>query len=83
MIKKCAKCRQFKNLETNFKFIDSQGKYSSLCNECDEERLKKRRHYNRKRNLKKLWLQVTDEYSESEVEEFIKELKKMWRKQHG
>ncbi len=81
MLKKCTHCRRFKNLD-KFNYMEKQGRYCAYCRDCQEKQNKERREKAREKNLVKLWLLVTSQLSENEVDELLTRLKKLWRKEH-
>jgi len=62
--------------------MEKQGRYCAFCRDCQEKQNKERREKARKKNLEKLWLLVTSELSENEVDELLTRLKNLWRKEH-
>lgn len=81
MLKKCSKCREFKELD-NFRFMEKQNRYCAYCRACEAKYTRERRTKLRKSNLEKLWLLVTMHLSENEVDELLTRLKNIWRKEH-
>lgn len=83
MIKKCSRCKAFKELDTsNFRFIETQQRYSSYCKACEARYNREYRAKQRKSHLEKLWMTVSKNFSEKEVDAFLNNLKKIWNKEH-
>lgn len=83
MIKKCSRCGAFKELtESNFRYNTKQDKYYPYCRACEASYTRERRQKQRKKRFVNMFLSITKDYSEADVDRLFSALKTSWRAKH-
>ena len=84
MIRKCPKCKQFKELDdANFRFMPKQDRYCAYCRPCEARYTRERRQKQRKVRFINTFLNLTKDYSEADVDRLFIALKTSWRAKHA
>lgn len=80
MIKKCSKCGAFKELtESNFRYFPKVGRYCAYCKACEAHYMRIKKEQERKRRLINMFLYLTRDYSEADVDNLFNTMKTSWR----
>ena len=80
MIRKCPKCKQFKELDdANFRYLPKQDKYFIYCRPCEAKYTREHRQKQRQARFINNFLNFTKDYNEAELDKLFSSLKTLWR----